>query len=382
MGGHGARDRPATWNERAIDMVPRSNPSRHVRVRGLASVLVAAAMTVAVVTGGAAASAAAGPNAGSPRDATARSLGAGARNVASILRPDGSVRTEAAGSFSVKGYRMVLAPNGAPRFLPGDQAAASGRTVPDPNWDDRFGEPGVQNGIFPNGVNAIAVDGNDVYVGGLFDYAGGAPFAQVVRWDGDSWHELSGGITGAPSDQDPEVDALVLSGTTLYVGGIFDQVKNGGAAVPASTVAAYDTQTDTWSALGTGITLGSCGLFCTGQVKALAVSGSTLFAAGSFGHAGTVDVNSIAKWNGTAWSALGRGLYSCADCPDNPGDVRALQVSGSTLYAGGSFSEAGTEYVSNIAQWNIGSSTWSAMGDGVGGFFGGVVDALAMHGSN
>jgi hypothetical protein len=302
------------------------------------------------------------------------------------MRPDGSVRTGPGsdGSYDVRGYRMTLGADGAPRFVRASGTRPVARKVPaDVNWDDRFGEPGVQNGVFASGVNAIVVDGTDVYVGGLFKFGGGAPHSQVLRWDGRSWHELSGGIGGAPGNQDPEVDALALSadGHTLFVGGIFDQVLNGSTPVTANNVAAWNTQTNTWSALGSGVSAGACD-FCTDQVKALAVSGSTLYAAGSFGQAGSTAVNSIAQWNGSSWSALGRGLYSCADCPDIQGDVRALLVSGSTLYAGGHFENAGLVDAADIARWNIQTSTWSALGAGVvEGFLGGVF-ALAMNGSN
>ncbi len=273
--------------------------------------------------------------------------------MASILRPDGSIRTGAdvSGSFSARGYRMVLGRDGAPHLMragtgadAAPQASRTSRTrnPADANWDDRFGLPGVQNGINSSGLNAIAVDGTDVYVGGVFSFAGGALHSLVLRWDGRAWNDLSGGLHGAPQDESPEVDALALSGTTLFVGGIFNQGMNGSTAVTVSDVAAYDTQTNTWSALGAGISAGSACDFCFVRVEALAVSGSNLFAAGSFGRAGSTNVNSIARWNGSSWSALGRGLYTCADCPDIPGDVHALAMSGTTLYAGGSFDSAGT----------------------------------------
>lgn len=79
------------------------------------------------------------------------------RSVASILRADGTLRTGASGSFSPKGYRMVLGRHGAPHFVRAGTAAAG-----DSNWDDRFGLPGVQNGVEIAQVNAIAVDGSDV----------------------------------------------------------------------------------------------------------------------------------------------------------------------------------------------------------------------------
>src|SRR6185503_19307382 len=48
-----------------------------------------------------------------------------------------------------------------------------------------------------------------------------------------------------------------------------------------------------------------------------------------------------AKWNGSSWSALGSGMN---------GDVRALAVSGSDLYAGGQFTTAGSKVSAYIAK--------------------------------
>lgn len=296
------------------------------------------------------------------------------RSLTSILRADGSLRTAGvSGTFSPSGYRMVLGHHRAPRFVSAAPAAG------DANWDNRFGLPGVQGGA----VNAIVVDGNDVYVGGTFTTAGDAPHAYIAEWDGQAWQNLSGGLSGAPAGETPEVDALALTGNTLYVGGIFTTVHNGGTAVTAHDVAAWNTQTSSWSALGSGIAAGSTCGFCNVRVEALAVSGATLFAAGSFGKAGTTAANSIAAWNGSAWSALGKGLWSCSACsPVEAGDISTLAVSGSTLYAGGSFDHAGTVAAGNIASWNISTSAWSAMGSGVvPGYLGGVF-ALAVSGTN
>ena len=44
------------------------------------------------------------------------------------------------------------------------------------------------------------------------------------------------------------------------------------------------------------------------RVNALAVSGTNLYAGGYFTTAGGVPANNIAKWDGSAWSALGSGM--------------------------------------------------------------------------
>jgi hypothetical protein len=78
-----------------------------------------------------------------------------------------------------------------------------------------------------------------------------------------------------------------------------------------------------------------------GQVNALAISGTNLYAGGGFYKAGGVWANNIAKWDGSAWSALGSGMY---------GGVNALAADGAGhLFVGENFSLAGTN-VSRIAE--------------------------------
>jgi hypothetical protein len=95
-------------------------------------------------------------------------------------------------------------------------------------------------------------------------------------------------------------------------------------------------------------------------VYALAVSGTDLYAGGTGG---------IAKWNGSAWSALGFGV---------PGSVFALAVSGTDLYAGGRFTTAGGVAANQIAKWD--GNAWSALGSGMSGSTP-TVSALAADGA-
>src|SRR5437016_5069875 len=78
-----------------------------------------------------------------------------------------------------------------------------------------------------------------------------------------------------------------------------------------------------------------------GEVDALAVLGSDLYAGGEFTTAGGSAANRIAKWDGSSWSALGSGMN---------GTVVALALSGSDLYAGGGFTTAGGKVSAYIAR--------------------------------
>ena len=169
-----------------------------------------------------------------------------------------------------------------------------------------------------------------------------------------------GGVDGT----DGQVQAIAVDGSgNLYIGGEFAVAGN----VLANNIAKWNGSS--WSALGSGVS----GLAYNGYggystfVDALAVSGTNLYAGGCFTNAGGVAANYIAQWNGNSWSALGSGM---------DGRVQALLVSGANLFAGGWFANAGGGSANGIAQWN--GSSWSALGSGVYG----VVFALAASGTN
>jgi hypothetical protein len=82
-----------------------------------------------------------------------------------------------------------------------------------------------------------------------------------------------------------------------------------------------------------------------GAVYAIAVAADgSVYAAGGFTTIGGVAANRIAKWNGTAWSALSTGL--------NGNCFTLCIASNGVLYAGGDFTTAGGVTVNRIARWD------------------------------
>ncbi len=76
---------------------------------------------------------------------------------------------------------------------------------------------------------------------------------------------------------------------------------------------------------------------------------------GNFAFAGPTPARSVARWDGSDWTAFGSGLR---------GDVNALAYDDQgTLYAGGQFFFAGSEQVNHIARWN--GSSWESLSAGV-----------------
>ena len=238
--------------------------------------------------------------------------------------------------------------------------------------DPTFSDANWVSGITGANTNilALAVDGSgNLYAGGFFTVIGGVPANYIAKWNGSTWSPLGGGAQSY-------VQALAVSGTTLFAGGAFTSVYRPDTISVAGT--SYIAQWDgiTWSALGGGV--GSIPS-TTSIVYALAVSGTNLFVGGLFNtatNAGNTSVPgtlNIAKWNGSAWSALGAGA-------DN--SVYALAVSGTNLFAGGFFSSVYSTNItsvpgtSRIAKWD--GSTWSPLGGGAQA----VVQALAVSGTN
>jgi hypothetical protein len=195
---------------------------------------------------------------------------------------------------------------------------------------------GIGDPRFGQSVSALAVSGSTLYAGGLFTAAGGSPASGVAQWNGRSWSALGSGIPGVAAGDGEYVYALAVSGSTLYVGGIF----GGAGGVSANNIAQWNGSS--WSALGSGM---------NSDVFALAVSGSTLYAGGWFTAADGVAANYIAQWNGSSWSALGSGVSGAV--LQNSAAVYALAVSGSALYAGGVFSMAGTNASASVAEANL-----------------------------
>jgi len=185
-------------------------------------------------------------------------------------------------------------------------------------------------------VSALAVIGTDLYAGGYFTTAGGVTANGIAKWNSLSWSALGSGMSHYLSGQSGCVNALAVSGTNLYAGGDFTTA----GGVPANYVAKWDGSA--WSALGSGVSGGF------GAVLALAVSQTNLYATGYFTNAGGVPANHIAKWDGSAWSALGSGVNWT---------VCALAADGAEhLFVGGQFSLAGTNVSHCIAQANLGNA--------------------------
>ena len=89
--------------------------------------------------------------------------------------------------------------------------------------------------------------------------------------------------------------------------------------------------------------------------------GAALYVTGNFTQAGGQAATSLARWDGTGWSALGGGLSQSNFFGVNGHTVLGFDDgTGPALYVGGAFDRAGGQPVSNFARWN--GSAWQDIG--------------------
>src|SRR6185437_9372751 len=142
-------------------------------------------------------------------------------------------------------------------------------------------------GVTGGAVNAIAISGSNVYIGGTFNAAGDISANYIAKWDGTTWSTLGSGMNGF-------VTALAVAANgDLYAGGNFTTA----GGVSANRVARWDGST--WSPVGSGT---------NGPVWDLKISGTDVYAGGDFTTAGGGSASKIARWNGSSWSQLGSGM--------------------------------------------------------------------------
>ena len=226
----------------------------------------------------------------------------------------------------------------------------------DENWDGRFGHPSITYTAY---TLAVAPDG-DLYLGGSFSAVGQLAAAGIARWDGQRWHALGAGIPGG------YVYALAFGPDgALYAGGYFTQA----GGVRANSIARWDGATETWSAVGAGLSNGQY----TAYVYALAFEGATLYAGGDFTSSGATPLKKLARWTGAAWEDLGSGLgrqnYDGTFSPEGPSDIRALAAQGTSLFVGGGFDAVAEGRSNSLARYDAQTGTFHTVGGGVGSGF-------------
>lgn len=220
----------------------------------------------------------------------------------------------------------------------------SGHWVQLPGGPLSSGSPPVRcMGTFDDGTGA------QLYVGGSFTSAGGITANDIARWNGSEWSALSGpngtgtnGIVYTIAEFDDG------SGPAIYIGGQFTSV----GGITANNIAKWNGIE--WEALATPQGNGTNAIVYD-LMSYDDGDGMSLFVGGGFTTAGGTAAKSIAKWNGSNWQPLPSGDFN--------GSVYVFEQhddgNGTDLYAGGFFTSVGGLTVNRVARWN--GSAWSAL---------------------
>lgn len=223
----------------------------------------------------------------------------------------------------------------------------------------------------PDTADWVNADGTlNVTRSGVLDLRGWAvrldpqrgPVLKPQAPNAEAWSPMGIGMDG-------DVYAIAVMGSDVYVGGQFvKHCANNGCSSFDTTfnhIAKWSTLTNTWSPVGSGV---------NNYVYTFVVNGSDLYVGGTFNQlcgnsacdSGNTSARFVAKWDGSAWSALGNGL--------DGGGVYAMTLGGSDLYAGGgvyricanAICDSGTG-ISNLARWSLTGAAWTPVATGVTG---------------
>ena len=205
--------------------------------------------------------------------------------------------------------------------------------------------------------------GTQLYVGGSFNTAGEMTVNNIARWNGTEWSPLTGpsgtGTNGVVYTIAQYDDG---SGPAIYIGGQFTSV----GGITANNIAKWNGAE--WEALATSQGNGTDSIvYCLmGYDDG---SGMSLFVGGGFSTAGGIPARYIARWYGNDWHAMPSSDFN--------GTVYAFEQfddgNGLDMYAGGFFTSVGGQTVNRIARWN--GSAWSALQSTFGvGFNDAVLD--------
>lgn len=225
-----------------------------------------------------------------------------------------------------------------------------------PYWSAQFAPaPGAE-------VMAVYDDGSGngpaLYCVGRSNTATVGSEKDIMRFDGEGWSVLGGGLTGGEIFAMTGFDDGFGAGPSLYVGGYIATADG----LPAPGIARWNGKQ--WSAVGSGL---------PGYVRALAVfddhseTGPALFAGGWFSEEDGSPINRLMKWDGSTWSPIlgnsNHSVHHLAVFDDGSGN-------GAELYASGHFPLNDQPAASRIAKWN--GTRW----EDVGQFANGVVNVM------
>ena len=240
----------------------------------------------------------------------------GGVTVGSIAKWDGTAWNTLAGGMDGRVEDMAFAPDGS-LYAAGHFAQAGGvaaRGVA--RWD---GTQWHAVGNMNSNIEKITVlpDGGVVVMGNFVEF-GGVTYNHIALWDGSAWLPMGTGLTGSS----PTLDMHVLK--TDAQGNVYTTYPR---VFQASELPMYSNLTEPqytavlsmwdgtqWNLLGSQSAELTQHARFNGMIETfLIVSGMLWYASGNFTVINGVQVDRMARWNGSEWSSVDRTAVSGPD---------------------------------------------------------------------
>jgi hypothetical protein len=167
----------------------------------------------------------------------------------------------------------------------------------------------------------------------------------VLRWNGTDWTPYAA-VEPVPGRQFVAVSAVKEIGGEVIVGGSFSAIEGVAANGIARQVG------DTWEPLGAGV---------DGWVGAIAEFDGQLVVGLQHESIPAPGAVLVLAWNGTQFVPLGSGLPVSA----SPAAIREFRVYDGTLYTAGQFITSDGSAIESLARWD--GHAWSQVGGGLDG---------------
>jgi hypothetical protein len=244
-------------------------------------------------------------------------------------------------------------------------------------WDGTSWEPfcDASGPALTGNVTSLQVIDQVLYVGGEFQNGAGIASADYLLACSLATGASSSAVSAATTPFSGSVYALTAdSNGTLYAGGGFTNLQN----IPAADNVAYLPSGGTWQPMGTGA--GGCGCAVSSFVRGLTAVGTDVYVGSDANDvAGIPQADHVARWNGSAWSAVGADSSGGNGWFPTITSINALTSDGANLFVTGSFQNAdGDPRADNVAFFD--GTAWHPVGsNGAGdGAWIGTGHALAL----
>ena len=227
-----------------------------------------------------------------------------------------------------------------------------------------------------NTVNALLVSGSNLYVGGTFSNYRGTPVQNIAKFSLTNWtvNTTFSQTTGANA----AVRAMVISGASIYIGGDFTTYRGDTKGLRLAKLDTTSGNMDT-TTFNTNAASGP-----DNSVYAMLVNSNDLYIGGAFGsYRGSTAGYRMAKLN--ASTGVMNTTFNTTNSSGPDATVYALAFSSdkSKIYMGGSFtSYRSSTYCVRLCVINTTDGSYNSIFQASGSPNDGTVYALALSGSN